>query len=127
MLNFGASLKFLAFLAWNLASTRVVDALAPLDRIQLADGPLINERALAHPVAAYNPISLKRQAEAIGSWSLLSGTCPEGTEDCLNMDDATAGKPCCPSGTTCFDPPGGGVNCCPNGKLLSLGPVLLES
>ena len=113
MFNSRPRLKLLALLALNLASARVVNAFAPLHRIQRADGSFIDARALAYPAVAYNPISLKRQADTIGSWALLAPTCPQGTAEC--KDDYTEGKPCCPSSTTCYAN-FARVNCCPSGK-----------
>lgn len=113
MLDPRASLKLLVFLTLNLASMQVVDALAPLGRIYRADGSFIDARALAIPIAGYNAFSRKRQADTIGSWALLAGTCPEGTVECKST--YTEGKPCCPSSTTCYND-FSQINCCPTGK-----------
>ena len=119
MLNSGASLKLLAFLALNLASMRVVDALAPLGRIYRADGSFIDAKAHALPIAGYNTISRKRQVDSVGAWALLTGTCPEGTVECKTKD--TEQKPCCPSSSKCYTDLAQ-INCCPTGK-----PYAIES
>lgn len=114
MLNPGASVKLLVLLALNLASMQVVDALAPLGRIYRADGSFLDARALAIPVAGYNAFSRKRQADTIGSWALLTGTCPQGTVECKSSY-YEAQKPCCPSSTTCYIDYSQ-MNCCQTGK-----------
>ena len=113
MLNPGASLTLLAILALKFASARVVDIVEPFERVHRADGSYFDVRGLADLVAPYNAISLKRQTDTIGSWALLSPTCPQGTVDC--KASYAEGKACCTSSTTCYTD-FARVNCCPNCK-----------